>query len=94
MPHVAVSNVSEREEEKEMRNRVRGIFAAAVAVLATGAAMAADSVTIPAMPVDFADVAAQGAVILGTVVAGVIGIFVIVSLVNMGIKWVKRAFNS
>ena len=54
----------------------------------------AEEVTIPAMPVDFADVASKGAVVLGTVIAGVIGIFVVVSLVNMGIKWVRRAFTS
>lgn len=74
---------------------VGGLTACALAVVAVlgGDVMAADT-TIPAMPVDFADIASQGAVILGTVVGGVIGIFVIVALINMGIKWVRRAFTS
>lgn len=76
----------------------RAVFAALLAAgtvvsLFGGQVMAAD-ITIPDMPVDFADIATKGAVILGTVVAGVMGIFVIVSLINMGIKWVKRAFAS
>lgn len=85
---------------KWARDKVKGtwsgVAALALAVMAmvSEGVMAADSVTIPDMPVDFADIAAKGAVVLGTVVAGVIGIFVIVSLINMGIKWVKRAFNS
>lgn len=49
---------------------------------------------IPELPIDFGALAASGATVLGGVIAGVMGIFVMVSLVNMGIKWVRRAFDS
>ena len=74
----------------------RGALALAgvVAVAAQEKLFAAESVTIPDMPVDFGDIATKGAVVLGAVVAGCIGIFVITSLINMGIKWIRRAFTS
>lgn len=85
-----------------MWNRVRGFlgkahggfigFIVAFGLAFSGVASAADSVTIPTMPVDFADLASQGAVILGTVVSGCIGIVVVVALINMGISWLRRAF--
>lgn len=47
----------------------------------------------PEMPIDFSEIAAQGATILGGVIAGVVGIFVVTSLVNMGIKWLRAAIG-
>lgn len=77
------------------KKAMRAVAALAVTgiVAVCGSASAADTVTIPSMPVDFADLAAQGAVILGTVVAGCIGVVVLVSLINMGISWMRRAFG-
>jgi len=67
-------------------------FALVVSVFGQGA-MAAET-TIPEMPVDFADIASKGAVVMGTVISAVVGIFVLSALVRMGIRWISRAFSA
>lgn len=66
--------------------------AVVVTVFGANAAMAAESVTIPEMPVDFADLASKGAVVMGAVITGVAGIFILNALVRMGFNWIRRAF--
>lgn len=49
---------------------------------------------IPPLPVDFASLVAQGVVVMGKVITGVAGIFVMMSLVRMGIGWIRATFSS
>ncbi|MCC8164891.1 MAG: hypothetical protein LIQ31_01760 [Planctomycetes bacterium] len=81
---------------KRVREFMRGAWGKVLAVTClatvgvTNAVSAADSITIPAMPVDFADLGTKAAVILGTVIAGIIGLKVISIMVQMGIRWLSR----
>lgn len=88
-----------------MVQRLKGLFqgvagkfaacaVAAVAVVSGLTNKAFAATTIPDAGVDWDGIATSGATEVGKVIASVIGIFVMVALVNMGIKWCKRAFTS
>ncbi len=78
---------------REFLGRAKGKVAVVTGLATMGVAnvvSAADPITIPAMPVDFADLGTKAAVILGTVIAGIIGLKVISIMVQMGIRWLSR----
>jgi hypothetical protein len=45
------------------------------------------------MPIDFASITSDGAVVMGVVVAGVVGVYVVIALVRMGIRWISAALS-
>lgn len=65
----------------------------AVEVFAVETVMAADSITIPDMPIDWADVGSKAAVVLGAVIAGLIGLKIVMSLINAGIRFLSRMLS-
>jgi hypothetical protein len=50
-------------------------------------------VTLPTMPIDFAEYAAAGMVVVGTVLGSIAGIIVVVKLVQVGLRKLGNAFS-
>lgn len=48
---------------------------------------------IPEMPVDFGELATMSMTVVGKVIVGCLGAYMIVVLLRMGIKWLVRAFD-
>lgn len=48
---------------------------------------------IPAFPLDMDSLVSQCMVIFGAVMAGVMGVIVLISLINMGVNWLRLAFG-
>lgn len=79
-----------------MLNKVRGwvpvLAFAAVAIVTCGTASAAD--VLPAMPINFASIGTEVAVVVGTVLTAIAGVAIIYRLALGGVKLFGRIFGS
>jgi len=66
-------------------------FGALMLALGAGSANATDTVTLPDIPVDFSAYATQATTAVGTVLAAIAGLVIIISLTKAGIRWLKGA---
>lgn len=72
--------------------------AAQIAIVATAGYVgimesAKAEVILPTMPVDFAEYATAGMVVVGTVLGAIAGIVIVVALTTMGLRKLSSAFS-
>lgn len=80
-------------------NSVKKLFSPKFAALGAAGGMAlsnvasaADGFTMPTMPLDFAEIATAGLIIVGVVIGAIAGAVIVVRLCKMGLAWISNAF--